>query len=328
MNGLSCINGLPLSLMRHWRYIPLLFLLLMTGCTLFQPSRIGYRSAETIGKRIDSISSEQHIRSVTRSAMEGALEGTNSSASDSSIDSLSKRLADVIHKELNRVFQNLDTKTPGKKFSRGVVENLIGEEVKQELKLFLKSTSQEAEADLSIAIAGLEKSLSKSINNVFSGLDRQLSGMDESIGQVLSETLRDSLTSFINESIAQLELEPLSHKLSTELLSKELRDSIISLATDVQQNIDITEPFPDILRAIRHNAYLFAIFSFGIIAFLIFWSYKLRNRRLLGDDFTEVIYNLDSSEDRILKQRLEQFLKEKGHYEFYRREVNKINKKK
>lgn len=310
---------------------PVLLALLMaciSSCTLFHPDRIGYGSAESLGEKIDRISSEEHIREITRAAMEGALAGTASSTADSSLTALSEQLAKNIETELNGVFQRLDTKTPGRKFSRGVVENLISKEVENELKDFLGNTSRSAEKDFSSAIQGLEKSLSASIKNVFSGLDRQLSVMDESVGQVLSETLRDSLTAFMNASIADLELKPLSHKLSTELLSKELRDSIISLATEVQQNIDITEPFPDILRAIRQNAYLFVIFTFATIAFLIYWSYMLRNRRLLGDDFTEVIQNLDSSQDKILKERLEEFLKEKGHYEFYRREVNKLNKKK
>lgn len=314
--------------MRNWSYIPILFILLFTGCTLFQPSKIGYRSAETIGKRIDSISSENHIRSVTRSAMKGALEGTTSGTADNSIDSLSKRLADVIHKELNRVFQNLDTKTPGQKFSRGVVDNLIGKEVEAELKSFLNNTSKSAEADFSSAIEGLEKSLSRSIRTVFADLNQQISGVDDSVAKVFSATLRDSLTAFVNASISELNLKPLSHKLSTELLSAELRDSIISLATEVQQNIDITEPFPDILRAIRQNAYLFAIFMFLIIAFLIYWSYSLRNRGVLGQDLTEVIQSLDDSEDIVLKNKLESFLKDKGHFEFYRREVNKMKKRK
>ena len=314
------------------RISKLIFILIIfsciSSCALFQPGRIGVGSAKKISSRIDELTSESKIKDMTRAAMEGALSGSASPSADTSLQVLSERLAENIEDKLNEVFRNLDTRTPGKKFSRGVVDNLINKEVEHELKAFLTATSQHAESDLSAAIEGLEHSLTMSLDRVFRDLDKQLHGIDKSVEQVFSASLRDSMTAFVNVAVANLDLRPLSHKLSTELLSKELRDSIISLAADVQSNINLAEPIPDILRVVRQNAYYFAIFSFAIIAFLIYWSYSLRKRGILGEDLTEVIQSLNASEDEVLKARLENFLRDKGHYDFYKKEVTKMKKKK
>ncbi len=304
-----------------------LYIMCCSSCLMFQHKRFASKTAAEVSDQINELSSEEKIRQIAKSAIEGAFDGTASPSSDENIQKLSANISAHLEKELNKVFNNLDTKTPGKKFSEGVVENLINKEVEAKLKELLSSTVLQTEADLKRTISELERQLNTSIDGVMYNVNDDIASLDESFQKALSNNLQDSVSNFVNNALADIELNTLSHKMSTELLSRELRDSIISLASEVQKNIDITEPIPGILSLLRQNAIIFSIVGFFLIASLIYWSYYLRKRSILGDDLTEILHNLKETEDNELIGKLEDFLREKGHYEFYKKQLERLKRR-
>lgn len=306
----------------------ILLILSMNSCLLFQHKKFAERTAGDISQSLKDITDEERIKALTQSAMEGAMQGTSSPQSEESLNELTRILSENIGKELNKVFAKLDTRTPGENFTSGVVESLVNKEVEEKLKSLLANTAQGAEKDFGLAIQNLEKDISQSLVGIVRTLNAQISTLDESMQGVLSQNLQDSISSFFNTAIANVELRPLSHKISTELLSSELRDSIISLASAVQNNIDITEPLPGIVTLLRQNAIILSLLGFFLIAGLIYWSYYLRKKSILGDDLTEILHKLNETEDEELVTKLESFLKEKGHYDFYQSQVQRLKKKK
>ncbi len=299
----------------------------LSSCIAFQHKKMGYKSVEKLNEKLDNITEPDKISTMSQKAVEGALSGSQTPESEESIQKLTQTITKNLEQELNKVFSKIDTRTPGQNFSKGIVESLINDEVETSLKEFITTTAKSTDENFSDAILSLENTLSASLKRVAASLDTELSSLDESLVNVLSQNLQDSLNNFLNNSIANINLQPLSKKISTELLSPELRDSIISLATAVQNNIDITEPLPGIVVLVRQNAILLAWLGFFLIASLIYWSYFLRKRSILGNDLTEILHNLNESEDRELTLKLENFLKEKGHYEFYKDQVKRLKKK-
>jgi len=298
------------------------------SCLLFQHKRLASKTAEQVSQSLQDLTNEEKVKKLAKSAIEGVMDGTSSETSRESLDELTRILSENIGQELNNVFAHLDTKTPGENFSNGVVNSLVNKEVEAKLKQLLANTANGAQEDFGQAIQNLEKDINKSLTGIVRNLNNQISTLDESLQAVLSNSLQDSLSHFFNNAIADIELKPLSHKISTDLISTELRDSIISLATAVQNNIDITEPLPGIVTLLRQNAIILSLLGFFLIASLIYWSYYLRKKSILGDDLTEILHKLKETDDQDLIYKLESFLKEKGHYEFYQQQVNRLKKKK
>jgi predicted negative regulator of RcsB-dependent stress response len=297
--------------------------LFISSCIVFRPKTIGADGANVIANRLDSITNSNRVNDLSQTAIEGALKGSSSDVSTESIQQLAEILGQAIEKELNKTFSNLDTKPPGKKFSKAIVENLINKELEDKLSHLLSTSIQQADGDISLALAHMEESLNGTLSSVFGNLNMELSRMDEAIIQVMSEQLKDSLNLFINSSLNNIEFRTLSHKLSTELLSSELRDSLVSLVRDINNNIDITDPIPKFIVTLRNNAVWVAIIAAILVGLLMYWWYYLSKRSKIGDDLSQVINEIASESDPEIKAQVERFLKERGHYDFYKKNIEK-----
>ncbi|MBT8231589.1 MAG: hypothetical protein KJN84_03100, partial [Bacteroidia bacterium] len=235
---------------------------------------------------------------------------------------LSKVLSETLEKELNKVFTNLDTKTPGEKFSKGVTDNLLSKEVEKKITDMLSDIINTADSGVGIAIGNLDKNINESVSRIFRNLDANLSSLDKQIVQVFSKTLRDSLTGFINGFVEDVDLKALSSKISTDLLSVELRDTLLSIAREVKKEVPLKEDVTDIIGVIKENATSIILLLGAIIAGLMFLRARLKKKREEDLDIASVVHKA-MNDDEAFKNKLEKMLADKNRLEDFKKRIDK-----
>lgn len=301
----------------HPSFIPLIFsflcILQLSSCAAFQPERIGKGAASQIDETIDDLTSEERIKEITKVAVEGAISGLSSEKSDKEISKLGETLSETIGVKLDELFSNLDTRTPGEKFAKGVTDSLITKEVERQVKSFLSGVVKEGGGDVNREIEILTEKINTSIASLLPNLDRQISSLDESLEKVLSEKLKDSLSLFLSHAIGNVELQDFSHKVSTELFSSELRDTLKRMAAEIKREIDPTTNVPSFIEVLRRYAYQFLAIVFFLIAALIYFRFKLKQRVEYERDLVDALDKM-MEDDPSLKSNLEKKLSEKNRW--------------
>lgn len=301
------------------------FALSVSSCAMFQPDRIGRGTAKQIHETIDDLTSEERLKAITKSAVEGAISGLSSQDSEEEISKLSETLSESLGEKLNEVFENLDTRTPGVKFAKGVTDSLITKEVEKQVTSFLSGVIHKSGSDINYEVDLLTKNLNESIASLFPNLDRQIAGLDGSLQKILSNTLKDSLSTFISGALADLDLNGFSHKISTELLSSELRDTLRIVVAEIQREINLTEDVPGFLEVIKRYIYQFLAIAFFLIAALIYFRFRLKQREEYEEDMAVAIERM-LEEDPSLKNKFEKMLEDNNRLKVFKEQVKRRNR--
>lgn len=294
----------------------------ISSCAMFQPDRIGRGTAKQIDETIDDLTDEERLKQITKSAVEGAIQGLSSKDSEAEISKLSITLSESLGEKLNEVFENLDTRTPGVKFSKGVTDSLISQEVKIQVTDFLSNIVHDTGGDINREVDLLTDNLNKSLASLFPNLDKQLADLDGSIEQILSEKLKDSLSIFLSDALGNIKLQDFSHKVSTELLSAELRDTLKMMAAEIKTEINLTENVPGFLEVVRRYIYQFLAIAFFLIAALIYFRFRLKQREDYEADLTEALGKM-MDEDPALRTKLENKLLEKDRLKLFQEQLKR-----
>jgi len=291
------------------------------SCALFQPDRIGKGAAKQVDKTIIDLTSEERLKRITKSAVEGAISGLSSNDSEEEISKLSESLSEKLGEKLNEVFENLDTRTPGAKFAKGVTDSLITKEVERQVTHFLSEVINQTGGDINKELDILTRNINRSISSLFPNLDKQISSLDESIESILSDQLKDSLTVFLSNILGDIELKDFSHKLSTELLSTELRDTLKTMASEIALEINLTKDVPGFLDVINRYAYQLMAIAFVLIASLIFFRHKLKQRVAYEADLAQAIGKVIDG-DPELRSKLQNILSEKDRWKIFKEQMD------
>jgi len=292
---------------------------------MFQPDRIGRGAAKEIGETVDDLTNEERLKEITRSAVEGAISGLSSKDSEEEISKLSITLSEALGEKLDEVFKNLDTRTPGVKFAKGVTDSLISKEVERQVTTFLSGVINKTGGDINREVDLLTVNLNESIASLFPNLDEQISSLDGSLQKILSQTLKDSLSTFISSALADLDLNGFSHKISTELLSSELRDTLKIMVSEIQREINLTEDVPGFLEVIKRYIYQFLAIAFFLIAALIYFRFRLKQREEYEEDMAAVIEGM-LDEDPGLKNKFEKMMADKNRLKVFKDQVKRRNR--
>lgn len=286
-------------------------ILLLNACTLAKPKSIGFDAAARIESRLDSLTSAENIERLTKHAVEGAIQGLATDASEGEISKFSLALSESLGKELNRVFANLDTRTPGMKFSKGITDSLLNKRLESRLKEFVNGAVSSADGDLSVAISNIETNLKYSLDEVFSTLRTNISSLEKTLMDAMSQKLKDSLSYFMTDAINGIEFDSLSSHLSTELLSRELRDTLSSMVVEITQKVAINDRVESWGQWVKENFIYGALF----IAFLVILVSYARAQIKKRDDnqvvFATILRDL-AGDDEELRQKLETLLDKKN----------------
>jgi len=295
---------------------------IFSSCALFHPDRIGKGAARQVDKTIVDLTNEERLQQITKSAVEGAISGLSSNDSEEEISKLSITLSETLGEKLNEVFDNLDTRTPGTKFAKGVTDSLITKELERQLTQFLSGVINQTGGEITEELDLLTQNLNRSIASLFPNLDKQIASLDKSIEGVFTEQLKDSITVFLSSALGNVELEDFSHKLSTELLSAQLRDTLKIMASEIAREINLTEDVPDFLDVIKRYGLWFLALAFLLIAALIYFRYKLKQREDYEVDLAEAIGKV-IDEDPALRSKLQNVLSEKDRWEIFKEQLGK-----
>ncbi len=303
----------------------LIVICFISSCAAFQPARIGRGAAEQIDDTLGALTNEERLKAITKSAVEGAISGLSSKDSEEEISKLSVTLSETLGEKLNEVFENLDTRTPGVKFAKGVTDSLISKEVERQVTTFLSAVVNKTGGDINNEVDLLTENLNQSIAELFPNLDRQIASLDGSFEKILSNKLKDSLSHFLSDALGNVELKEFSHKLSTELFNNELRDTLKVMAAEIAREIDLTEDVPGFLDVIWRYAYQFLAIAFVLIAGLIYFRFKLKQREDYEADLTEALAKM-MDEDPALRSKLEDKLLEKDRLKLFQEQLRKGDK--
>lgn len=306
---------------KHFIYLTVFLfgLVLVTpSCTLLKPKTIGYDAAARIEARIDSLTRSANIEQMTKSAVEGALQGLASDASNEQVSKFSQALSESLGKELNRVFSELDTRTPGVKFSKGITDSLLNKTLELRLKSFVKSAINEADGDLQLAIAHIEGNLKHSLDAVFQNLRYNISTLEKSLMDAMSQRLKDSLSYFLTDAINGMEFDSVSAKISTDLLSRQLRDTLSSMVVEIKEEISLNQQVESWGSWIKENFIYGALFVAALVLLVSYLKTQVKKRDDYQRDLTIIMEDM-VGEDHELRDKLEKLLERKDHLNTFRK---------
>jgi|GEM_PF-3126348 len=238
----------------------LLIFIGLDSCLLFKPKTAGLNSVERIEKKIDSLTSEAVIKNMAEKATEGVVSGLVTKHSDEEIEKLGKALGEIIAKELTGVFQRIDTRTPGTKFAKGVTDSLINKQLEQDLLELINNAVAQADGNLESTIQNIEANIKSGLDGISLNLDTNAAALEETMLKVMSKKLQDSLSGFLTTAISNVQLKHFSKSLSTELLSREFRDTLEEIVLDIREKVSIDEQVTFYYKVARNNFVQAALF--------------------------------------------------------------------
>ncbi|MGK0317796.1 MAG: hypothetical protein ACI86M_004042 [Saprospiraceae bacterium] len=310
--------------MKNYQKLLVLITLTLSSCALFQPKDIGRNTVADLSNDIEKLTSEERINGIVKSAVEGALEGTSSERSAESIKDLVQILTKEIKDQINPVLDSLDTKVPAEKLVNGAIEALTSEKNKAKIDSLITNILRNADENLAITVSDLEKSINKTLSSIVSNLKHELAGMDKTIAEMFSDVLQDSLSSLINGTIAGIDMEMISKRISTELLTKQLRDTISLMLKDASESA--TKPLDSILGLLKKNLIYVALVIAGLVL-LLWWirrkfvkkDHDAKHAQEFASEMTKAIANISSKHENLdLEKKIKERLADKKTYDKYK----------
>jgi hypothetical protein len=285
-------------------------IILLSSCTLLKPKSIGYDAAARIESRIDSLSNAETIERLTKHAVEGAIQGLATDASEGEISKFSIALSETLGKELNKVFSSLDTRSPGIKFSKGITDSLLNKTLELRLKAFVNSAVSSADGDLKVAISNIESNLTHSLDEVFSTLRYNISSLEKTLMDAMSQKLKDSLSYFLTDAISGIEFDSVSSHLSTELLSRELRDTLGNMVLEISKKITINDQVESWGQWVKENFIYGALFISLLVLLVSYLRSQIKKRDEYETKLTLIMEEMAGDDDE-LRQKFKRLLEGK-----------------
>ncbi len=258
--------------MKNYTQLLILFMLTLSSCALFQPKDIGRNTVADLSTDIEKLISPDRINKIVQSAVEGALEGTSSEESAESIKELVQILTEEIKSQINPALDSLNTKAPAENLVNGAIDAISSEQNKAKIDSLLTSILRNTDKNLEVTLGQLEKNLNRTISGVVTNLENEVAGLDKTIAKIFSDVLQDSLSNFINGTIEGIDMAMISKRVSEELLTKQLRDTIGLIFKNASE--EALGPAEVLLNAVKKNAIKVALVIAGIIFF--FWWLRRR----------------------------------------------------
>lgn len=283
-------------------------ILSIESCLLFKPKSAGLESVQRIEKKVDSLTSEEVIGNMSKKAIESAVAGLNSRQSEAELKQLSKELSDKIGKELEGIFLRIDTRTPGVKFAKGVTDSLINKQLENDLLELLNASISRADGNLTVAIQHIEDNLARSINSLASTFTDNSSVIEEALLNTLSSQLKDSLSFFLTDALGNVEFNQFSNQLSTDLLSRQFRDTLGEIVLEIKEKISFESEVEGWYHVLKGHFVQAALF---IAALVIVVSYMRNTIQYMDrkDSLREILSN-----DPKLKKEFENMINEAMNY--------------
>lgn len=302
----------------------LLLVLLMNSCALFYPKDIGRNTVADLKDDIEELTSEDRIKGIVKSAVEGAFEGTATETSTHSIKELVDVLTEEIKSKLNPVLAELDTKTPAENLTNGAIDALTSDENKAKINALLTDILENADQDLKASVSSLEVSLNETVSGIVANLKSELADMDQTVAKVFSNVLQDSLSNLINGTIEGIDMEMISRRISTELLTKQLRDSINQIVKEASNSA--VDPLDSTLDLLKKNLTSILLLIAGLVILIIYVrrrfvqkDHDMKHAQAFAKEMTKAVENLSTDGDTELETRIKKQLSDKDSYEKYRK---------
>ena len=309
--------------MKPLHLLSLAILLTFSSCALFYPKDIGRNTVADLKEDIEELTSEERIKGIVKSAVEGALEGTSSEESEQSLNELVDILTKSIIEKINPALDTLNTKAPAENLVNGAIDALSSEANKAKIDSLLADVFKSADSNLTTTIEDLEGTINKTISGIIANLENEVKGLDKVIAEMFSQALQDSVSSFINGAIAGIDMEAIGNKIATELLTKQLKDTLGVMIKGGAEKA--TEPLDSVLDLLKKNLITVAVVVVGLL-FLLYWfrrkflqkDHDMKHAQAFANEMTKAIESLSSEVDTELETKVKERLSDHKNYDKYK----------
>ncbi len=271
---------------------------LLTSCkslrnSLERTSDTANASMTTLVGQLEEMKGElMPIDSVIRNTLITSINSLNEDENFEQIDSLSAKFTRSLIKNLDKL--GLDKRMTD--ITNSVKESLLNENTQEELKSLVSAVLNEATGDL-------DERINDILNNI--NTDKLTYRLLAARNKMLSEGLSDSLSSTLNQVIANLDFAIVRQKLLTELNKEEVKETIRSIARSPLEEVEVTGM--GFLDTTRKYAGRLLLGVLGVAAGIIFLVYKFRRKNHRDISvllMKEIEKNANSTEIKALKKQI------------------------
>ena len=198
-------------------------------------------------------------------AMSGVLTKLSDTISEQQMDTIAARINRILVAYLNQSFQNLDPSPVGKNFTKGALQPILDPATEQRLQEMIHSVSQQASRDLAAAMRNMMDELTSA---------KTKGQLNSLVLSLFSRSNSDSLSGFVNRSIANVDFELVGRRIASELLEQNLKPQVDSIARmavrsifqEIQKDKNARGFFSDV-----RNLIILGVGLLGVVMALLFW---------------------------------------------------------
>ncbi len=231
----------------------------------------------------------------------GLLTELSSAESEEKLDSISARINRILTKYLNETFQNLDVASVGENAVNGALKPLLAAETEARMKQLIAALSDQ----LSLAVTGLISDLSSPENKA---------KLNSLLTSLLSEENSKAISSFINRSLRDIEIDSLGNRIAAELIDQNLNPSLDSLVRTVVKGIFDEIKNDDNAKGLFGDLKHILFLAFGILGLIIglFFWWTRRKSNNLNRVLINSIEDLDEQQGKNIKKIVEKKARNEG----------------
>lgn len=208
------------------------------------------------------------IEDFTKRAVIGIFDGAADPKAQADLDTLTRRMNDLIKNYLNKTLDSLNTAQLGGKFVQGAKDSLLNDDTEKKLKNLISAAADRAGFKLDSLIRATFSNLSSPKNQA---------ALNKAIDGILSDTNASKLSVFISKGLKGIDFKPVGDSILTGIFSEQFSARLDSLtASAVRSAEDATAPVQSwIKRQITWLIILIVLAAFIII--LLRYIYKRKN---------------------------------------------------
>ena len=245
------------------------------------------------------------IDTFTMNATAGVLTELSSAESEDKLDSIAARLSRMVAFYLNDALADINTAPVGNKLVTGAMDTLLAAETQRRIQLLIDGVSRKAGNDIARLINGGFNDLTSPSNKA------KLSSLFLSLFNTRNA---DSLSYFINQSIAEVDYKTIGEGISNDIFASNLRPQIDSIARTAVRAIfdeirkdDTASGFFSNIR----NIIFLGLGLLGILLGLLFW-WNRRKSMQMNKVFLRAIENLEHPVAADVKKSIAREAMQKG----------------
>jgi hypothetical protein len=228
------------------------------------------------------------IDSMVMEATAGLFTELSDTISEVKMDTIAARINRILVHYLNESFKDLDPGPMGENLTRGAMRPILDPATEARLQEMIHSVSLKASADMAAAIRNAMAELTSSKSKA------QLNSL---VMSLFSNANSDSMSGFVNKTIAKVDFELVGHRIAEELLEGNIKPQVDSIARmavrsifqEIQKDKNARGFFSDI-----RNILFLGIGLLGVVMALLFWI----NRRKAMDMNKMFIHALEDMEGK------------------------------